>query len=293
MTGYLPPNLPLPARASAKDICQFFPNHIDDHVILTLMRDGLGAKAIDALIPPPKGMAKAAQSHSKIQLRVSAIKENFPSEPFPGTKQKSPDTGTRPDNGKDVHPGDLIERAAPRPSTSQAATGYYPAIGPNSSINDQVNAEHEKHLKLVFEVYYSGECLTGMEMDDAVQAHCSADYDSMSRELQDMAGSRFEKKQTLDGEQEDSVIYLRRSLVRALERVPVFRLRLAPDTFESLSGERLEAAISSILLDQLRLLTGSLEEKVESERQRRAHQKAHSAAGEYSPWESPSPDKDD
>jgi hypothetical protein len=53
-----------------------------------LMREGRGAKAIDALIPPPPGKQKAGQSHSKIQLRISTIREAFPNEVFPITSTK-------------------------------------------------------------------------------------------------------------------------------------------------------------------------------------------------------------
>lgn len=52
------------------------------------MREGKGAKAIDALIPGPPGRQKAGQSHSKIQLRISTIREAFPNEDFPITSTK-------------------------------------------------------------------------------------------------------------------------------------------------------------------------------------------------------------
>lgn len=78
----------LPPGITAKDICKSFPNHVTDHIILALMREGKGAKAIDALIPAPPGKKKAGQSHSKIQLRISTIREAFPTENFPITSAK-------------------------------------------------------------------------------------------------------------------------------------------------------------------------------------------------------------
>jgi hypothetical protein len=83
MNGFAAADVPLPQGITAKEICQLFPNHVDDYVILALMRNGNGAKAIDALIPAPPGKRKAGQSHSKIQLRVSTIREAFPNETFP------------------------------------------------------------------------------------------------------------------------------------------------------------------------------------------------------------------
>lgn len=88
MSGFPAADVPLPPRITAQKICESFPNHIDDHVILALMREGRGAKAIDALIPPPPGKQKAGQSHSKIQLRISTIREAFPNEVFPITSTK-------------------------------------------------------------------------------------------------------------------------------------------------------------------------------------------------------------
>lgn len=86
--GYPAADTPLPHGITAKVVCQLYPNHVNDHVILALMREGKGAKAIDALIPAPPGKQKAGQSHSKIQLRVSTIREAFPDENFPITSTK-------------------------------------------------------------------------------------------------------------------------------------------------------------------------------------------------------------
>ena len=86
--GFPAVDMPLPPGTTAQDICKSFPNHVNDHVILELMRDGKGAKAIDALIPAPLGKQKAGQSHSKIQLRISTIREAFPNEKFPITTTK-------------------------------------------------------------------------------------------------------------------------------------------------------------------------------------------------------------
>jgi hypothetical protein len=86
--GFPAADTPLPHGITAKVVCELYPNHVNDHVILALMREGKGAKAIDALIPAPPGKQKAGQSHSKIQLRVSTIREAFPDENFPITSTK-------------------------------------------------------------------------------------------------------------------------------------------------------------------------------------------------------------
>jgi hypothetical protein len=86
--GFPAANMPLPPGITATQIAESYPNHVSDHVILALMRQGKGAKAIDALIPAPPGKTKAGQSHSKIQLRISTIREAFPDENFPITSTK-------------------------------------------------------------------------------------------------------------------------------------------------------------------------------------------------------------
>jgi hypothetical protein len=86
--GFPAATVPLPPGITAIQIAELYPNHVSDHVILELMRQGKGAKAIDALIPAPPGKAKAGQSHSKIQLRISTIREAFPDENFPITSTK-------------------------------------------------------------------------------------------------------------------------------------------------------------------------------------------------------------
>jgi hypothetical protein len=86
--GFPAASVPLPPGITATQIAELYPNHVSDHVILELMRQGKGAKAIDALIPAPPGKTKAGQSHSKIQLRISTIREAFPNENFPITSTK-------------------------------------------------------------------------------------------------------------------------------------------------------------------------------------------------------------
>jgi hypothetical protein len=88
ISGFPAADAPLSHGVSAKELCESYPNHVNDHTILALMREGNGAKAIDALIPAPPGKQKAVQSHSKIQLRVSTIREAFPNENFPITSMK-------------------------------------------------------------------------------------------------------------------------------------------------------------------------------------------------------------
>ena len=88
ISGFPAADVPLPPGITAKEICKSFPNHLDDHLILALMRQGKGAKAIDAMIPAQPGKQKAGQSHSKIQLRISTIREAFPNENFPITSTK-------------------------------------------------------------------------------------------------------------------------------------------------------------------------------------------------------------
>jgi hypothetical protein len=92
ISGYPLADTALPAGISATEVCESYPNHVDDYVILALMRYGKGAKAIDALIPAQPGKDKADQSHSKIQLRISTIRETFPNENFPimSTKRHRP-----------------------------------------------------------------------------------------------------------------------------------------------------------------------------------------------------------
>ena len=88
ISGFAAVDTILPPEISAQEVCESYPNHVNDYTILTLMREGKGAKAIDALIPGPPGKPKAVQSHSKIQLRVSTIREAFPDEDFPITSTK-------------------------------------------------------------------------------------------------------------------------------------------------------------------------------------------------------------
>lgn len=88
IAGFPAVDEPLPPGITAKEICESFPNHVTDYTILALMREGKGAKAIDALIPAPPGKKKAGQSHSKIQLRISTIRDAFPNENFPITSAK-------------------------------------------------------------------------------------------------------------------------------------------------------------------------------------------------------------
>ncbi len=88
ISGFPAMDVPLPSGLTAQEICESFPNHVNDHVILALMREGKGAKAIDALMPAPAGKQKAGQSHSKIQLRISTVREAFPNENFPITSTK-------------------------------------------------------------------------------------------------------------------------------------------------------------------------------------------------------------
>lgn len=86
--GFPPADTPLPPGITAQKVFESYPNHVNDYFILALMREGKGAKAIDALIPGPPGRQKAGQSHSKIQLRISTIREAFPNEDFPITSTK-------------------------------------------------------------------------------------------------------------------------------------------------------------------------------------------------------------
>ncbi|ERF76360.1 hypothetical protein EPUS_07067 [Endocarpon pusillum Z07020] len=101
IAGFPAANVPLPRGITAKEIAQSYPNHVDDYCILELMRQGKGAKAIDALIPAPPGKTKAGQSHSKIQLRISTIREAFPNENFPITSTKRDRTRSRSEIPKD------------------------------------------------------------------------------------------------------------------------------------------------------------------------------------------------
>ena len=101
IAGFPAANVPLPPGITAKEVAESYPNHVDDYCILALMRQGKGAKAIDALIPAPPGKMKAGQSHSKIQLRISTIREAFPNENFPITSTKRGRTRSRSEIPKD------------------------------------------------------------------------------------------------------------------------------------------------------------------------------------------------
>ncbi|KAF7509459.1 hypothetical protein GJ744_008022 [Endocarpon pusillum] len=101
IAGFPSANVPLPRGITAKEIAQSYPNHVDDYCILELMRQGKGAKAIDALIPAPPGKTKAGQSHSKIQLRISTIREAFPNENFPISSTKRDRARSRSERPKD------------------------------------------------------------------------------------------------------------------------------------------------------------------------------------------------
>lgn len=83
MSGFPGPAMMLPEDISDEDICRQYPNHVDDYVILRLMRKGMGAKAIDEMMPVEAGKKRAGQSHSKIQLRIGTIRREFPDEDFP------------------------------------------------------------------------------------------------------------------------------------------------------------------------------------------------------------------
>ncbi len=99
--GFPAADVPLPQGITPIEVAELYPNHVDDYCILALMRQGRGAKAIDALIPAPAGKTKAGQSHSKIQLRISTIREAFPDEHFPITSTKRGRTRSRGEAPKD------------------------------------------------------------------------------------------------------------------------------------------------------------------------------------------------
>lgn len=104
--GFPAADVPLPPGITATEIAESYPNHVSDHVILALMRQGKGAKAIDALIPAPPGKMKAGQSHSKIQLRISTIREAFPNEIFPITSTKRNRARSEVPKGETMSPED-------------------------------------------------------------------------------------------------------------------------------------------------------------------------------------------
>ena len=133
--GFPDHTTPLPPNTSAQEICRRFPNHLDDHVILALMRAGKGAKAIDALLPPPQS-GKAAQSHSKIQRRIILIREQFPHEtfPIPGSRPATrsvPTTTAGPSAAPAGPTGNTTTGTAPG-SAGDTTTGT--ATGPTGNI---------------------------------------------------------------------------------------------------------------------------------------------------------------
>ncbi len=123
ISGFPAADTHLPRGITAQQVCESFPNHVDDHVILALMREGKGAKAIDALIPAQPGKPKAGQSHSKIQLRISTIREAFSDEDFPITSTKRNRASSEGSKVEALNSerGDALSMTTPRLSSSSHA----------------------------------------------------------------------------------------------------------------------------------------------------------------------------
>ena len=138
MPGFPSSEASLPVQISATDICRLYPNHVDDYVIKDLMHQGMGAKAIDALIPAPPGKIKAGQSHSKIQLRITTIRLQFPNDyfPIPSTRRNrqqssalQDETVFPKDESSSFHDANTIfaQDIFQSPSSKQAVSYHQPA----------------------------------------------------------------------------------------------------------------------------------------------------------------------
>lgn len=294
--GFPAANVPLPAGITAQEVLESFPNHIDDHVILDLMREGRGAKAIDALIPAPPGKQKAGQSHSKIQLRISTIREAFPNESFPITSTKR--QGARGEVPRDDEMTSEDEAARTQRAVSNPnQTGEQLALsiegrGPATSftpnltqatrqpqqaqpLDEQIWEEHEKHKDLIFDIYYCNQPLSRPETKQTIHAHCEENYDALSRELHARLGATWEKAILPDGSTENSLSYLRRSIFQCFERLPDFRARIDSDCPADQIHQQLMTAVLQDLLGRLRYSTRYLEGMLETRSKIRAHVTLH------------------
>ena len=207
------------------------------------------------------------QSHSKIQLRISTIREAFPDENFPitSTKRRRERSKTPKDeamSSDDEHvapvtahvavssngasfgstitkapltPGDsgLLKNVEDEGSAKGSGASRAPALeifaSPNrassptetpsirsevvgvsassptspsanavylaqiQSNQEQIRKQHQKHQQLLFDIFFHNQPLSPSAMAETVQAHCAANYDAVSRELQARSGSTFDK----------------------------------------------------------------------------------------------------